>query len=298
MVRRPGRLDVVATPIGNLEDLSARARAAFAGADVVAAEDTRHTGQLLATLGISRPLVSVHDHNEAQRIEGLLERLARGEVIALASDAGTPLVSDPGSALVARVAAAGFEVRPIPGPCAVIAALSVSGLPTERFVFEGFLPARAGERRTRLAALALEPRTLVLFEAPHRIRETLVDVVAAFGPQRRAALARELTKAFESVYRGALGELESLARGDPNVERGELTLVIEGAPASSPEEHDGGLLERALELLLRELPPSRAAALAAQLSGAPRSVAYARAVALQRGRAAPGAGNPEDAGKG
>ena len=289
MVHRPGRLDVVATPIGNLADLSSRAREALAGADVVAAEDTRHTGQLLAALGLSRPLISVHEHNEMQRVDGLLERLARGEVIALASDAGTPLVSDPGSELVARAAAAGFEVRPIPGPCAVIAALSVSGLPTDRFVFEGFLPAKAGERRTRLAALAREPRTLVLFEAPHRIRETLADLVMAFGGDRRGALARELTKAFESVYRGTLAELEAVARSDANVERGELTLVIAGDRPAEPVDHDAALLGRALELLLKELPPGRAAGIAAQLAGAPRSVAYARAIALRK---------PEDEGKG
>ncbi len=280
MVRRPGRLDVVATPIGNLADLSGRARAAFEGADVVAAEDTRHTGALLSALGLARPMVSLHEHNEAERLEALLERLARGEVVALASDAGTPLVSDPGAALVAGAAAAGFEVRPIPGPCAVIAALSVSGLATDRFVFEGFLPARAAERRARLASLAHETRTLVLFEAPHRIREALADLARAFGPERRAALARELTKAFETVYRGTLGELVTRAESDPNVERGEITLVVEGAPEREPEVHDAALLERALGLLLKELPASRAAAIAAQLSGAARSVAYARAVAL------------------
>jgi 16S rRNA (cytidine1402-2'-O)-methyltransferase len=282
LVRRPGRLDVVATPIGNLADLSPRAREALAAADVVAAEDTRHTGQLLAALGIARPLVSLHEHNEAGRIESLLERLARGEVIALASDAGTPLISDPGAQLVARAVAAGFAVRPIPGPSAVIAALSVSGLATERFAFEGFLPARAAERRTRLAALAAEPRTLVLFEAPHRIRATLDDLLEVFGGTRRAAVARELTKAFETVYRGSLAELVAQAAAEPNLERGEITLVIEGATPAMPVAHDAALLEKVVGLLARELPPGRAAAIAAQITGAPRSAAYALAVARSR----------------
>ncbi|MGH8220646.1 MAG: 16S rRNA (cytidine(1402)-2'-O)-methyltransferase, partial [Steroidobacteraceae bacterium] len=226
-----GRLEVIATPIGNLDDVSGRARDSLARADLIAAEDTRRTRGLLQALGLSRPLISLHEHNETRRAAELIERLEAGEVIALVSDAGTPLVSDPGAVLVRAAIAAGIEVRPIPGPSAVIAALAGAGLPSERFCFEGFLPARGAERRERLAALAGEERTLVLFEAPHRIADALVELATTFGAERPAALARELTKAHETFYRGTLGELAARAREDTNMERGEITLVIAGAPA-------------------------------------------------------------------
>ena len=274
VTRSRGRLDVVATPIGNLADLSPRGREALAGADLVAAEDTRHTGQLLATLGIARPLISLHAHNETRRVAELIERLQAGAIIALASDAGTPLISDPGSALVAGAVAAGVEVRAIPGPSAVIAALSVAGLPSERFAFEGFLPAKAGARRARLTALVAEPRTLVFFEAPHRIQPSLADFVTAFGAERRAAVCRELTKTFESIYRGSLQELAGLAQSEVHLARGELTLVVAGAPAAAPGVYDAPLLERAVALLAKELAPGKAASVAAQLCGAPRAAAY------------------------
>lgn len=276
-----GRLDVVATPIGNLSDLSPRAQEVLAAADVIAAEDTRHTRTLLQAMGISRPLVSLHAHNESNRVPELLARLAAGESIALVSDAGTPLLSDPGYELVSEAARAGAEVRAVPGPSAITAALAVAGLPTDRFCFEGFLPARASERRARLAALASEQRTLVFFEAPHRIAECLTDLVAAFGAERPAAVARELTKAHETTYRGTLGHLAELARSEANFERGEITIVVRGA-AQSGDRVDAGLLERAVSLLVRELPPGRAAALAAQLVGARRSDAYALAMRLAR----------------
>ena len=275
-----GRLDVIATPIGNIGDLSPRARECLAIATLVLAEDTRRTSTLLAACGISRPLLSLHDHNEAGRVEALLERLARGEVLALVSDAGTPLLSDPGFILVRAVAAAGFEVHSIAGPSAVTAALAVAGLPTDRFVFEGFLPARPGERSAALARLAQEPRTLVLFEAPHRIAATLQQLSDAFGAGRSAVIARELTKVHESIYRGTLAELAALAHTDADVERGEITLVIAGAPALS--EGDAALLARALPLLLKSLPPARAAAIGAQLSGVPRAAAYQQAQRLAR----------------
>ncbi len=278
-----GRLDVVATPIGNLADLSPRAREALASADLVAAEDTRRTGLLLGSLGLSRPLVSLHEHNEAERIGRLLGAMQAGQVVALVSDAGTPLLSDPGFALVRAAAAAGIEVRPIPGVSAITAALSIAGLPTDRFAFEGFLPARAAERRRVLGQLAGETRTLVWFEAPHRIAQTLADLLAAFGPQRRAVLTRELTKTYESIYRGTLAELATLARTDADLARGELTLIVEGAARAA--EGDAKLLAQALPLLLKDLPPARAAAIAAQLSGVPRAEAYRQALAL-------GAGNP------
>ena len=271
-----GRLQVVATPIGNLADLSARAREALSSADVIAAEDTRRTRVLLRAIGIAKPLVSLHEHNESQRTPELLARLAAGETIALVSDAGTPLLSDPGLELVQRAARAGFEVHAIPGPSAITSALAVAGLPTDRFCFEGFLPSRERERRTALAALAHEPRTLVFFEAPHRILRTLADMAAEFGAERPAAVARELTKAHETIYRGTLQELLARAQAEENFQRGEITLVVHGATAPTAGV-DGQLLRRTVELLAQELPPGRVAAIAAQLTGATRAAAYALA---------------------
>ena len=280
-----GRLEVVATPIGNLGDLTPRARAALEGADLIAAEDTRRTGTLLAAIGISGKLVSLHEHNEEQRIASLLSELKAGKIVALVSDAGTPLLSDPGYALVRAAVSAGIDIRAIPGVSAVTAALSIAGLPTDRFVFEGFLPARASERRLALARLATETRTLVFFEAPHRIVAVLADLAQVFGAERRAVVARELTKLHEAVYRGTLEELRAVAAAEPNLARGEITLLIEGA--ASPEEQgvDRALLVRALKALLAELPPARAAALAAQITGVKRSEAYALAQRLRSGPA-------------
>jgi 16S rRNA (cytidine1402-2'-O)-methyltransferase len=269
----PGRLQVVATPIGNLSDLSARARQALEEADLIAAEDTRHTLGMLQAIGVSKPMVSLHAYNEGQRVPDLLQRLGAGDVIALVSDAGTPLLSDPGFELVSAAAGAGFEVRVIPGPSAITAALAVAGLPTSRFCFEGFLPSRSRERRTELARLARETRTLVFFEAPHRIAETLADLVSEFGGERRAVVARELTKTHETIYRGKLSELAQQAVNDANFQRGEITLVVSGAE-DVPSAVDSQLLKRAVELLAKELPPGRAASLAAQLTGASRSEAY------------------------
>jgi 16S rRNA (cytidine1402-2'-O)-methyltransferase len=282
-----GRLAVISTPIGNLGDLSPRARDELAAADLVAAEDTRRTGQLLTTLGLSRPLLSLHEHNEGERIEELLGRLRAGARIALVSDAGTPLLSDPGFELVRRVSGENIAVVAVPGPSAITAALSIAGLPTERFTFEGFLPARLGERRARLAELAMESRTLVFFEAPHRIAEALEDLVAAFGATRRAAVARELTKVFETVYRGTLAELAELARSDANFTRGEITVVIEGAKRAA-ENAPAAALDAALGVLLAEMPPSKAAALAARLTGAKRNAAYERALELAALASPPG----------
>ncbi|HET8691979.1 MAG TPA: 16S rRNA (cytidine(1402)-2'-O)-methyltransferase [Steroidobacteraceae bacterium] len=275
----PGVLYVVATPIGNIGDISARAREILAGASAVAAEDTRHSGRLLRELGIERPLVSLHEHNERARVAEILARLRAGERIALISDAGTPLVSDPGYLLVSAAAEAGIDVVPVPGPSAVIAALSASGLPCDRFCFEGFLPARAAARRRRLAELAAEPRTLVLFEAPHRIAECLADLATALGPARRACVAREITKRFETFYRGRLGELAERAQSDPALARGESVVVVEGAPEAEPS---AARLDETLAILLRHLPPSAAAAAAASLTGLRRGDAYARALALSR----------------
>jgi 16S rRNA (cytidine1402-2'-O)-methyltransferase len=277
-----GRLAVISTPIGNLGDLSPRARDELAGAELIAAEDTRRTGQLLTTLGLSRPLVSLHEHNERERIDELLEKLRGGARIALVSDAGTPLLSDPGFELVRRVAQEGISVIAVPGPSAITAALSIAGLPTGRFSFEGFLPARLAERRARLAELAVETRTQVFFEAPHRIAESLEDMGAAFGATRRAAVARELTKVFETVYRGSLAELAAIARSDANFARGEITVVVEGAPSAPVEEGARITLDAALRALLPELAPSKAAAVAARLTGAKRNDAYALALQLSK----------------
>jgi 16S rRNA (cytidine1402-2'-O)-methyltransferase len=274
-----GVLYVVATPIGNMSDISARAREILASVGAVAAEDTRHSGRLLRELGLERPLVSLHEHNERARLAELIGRLRAGESIALVSDAGTPLVSDPGYLLVAAAIEAGIVVTPIPGPSAAIAALSAAGLPCDRFCFEGFLPARAAARRQRLAELAAETRTLVVYEAPHRIAECLVDLVAACGEARRACVARELTKRFETFYRGSLGELAERAKTDADIARGEAVILIEGAPQAEPGAAE---LDVTLQVLLRHLPPSAAAAAAASLTGVRRNDAYARALAITR----------------
>lgn len=282
---KPGRLYVVATPIGNLGDLGVRARETLQSCDLIAAEDTRRTGMLLNAFGIAKPMLSLHVHNEDARTAALMERLRAGASIALVSDAGTPAISDPGFELVRGCAAAGIEVISVPGPCALIAALSIAGLPTDRFCFEGFLPARRAARRARLDELALEPRTLVLYEAPHRIRETLEDCAARLGGTRRAAVAREMTKVHETVYRGALDELAARAAREPQLERGEIVLVIAGAEApgaadSGPDGH-GGALDRVLAPLLAELPLKQAAHLAARIAAVRDNEAYKRALELK-----------------
>ena len=274
-----GVLYVVATPIGNMGDISARAREILAGVGAVAAEDTRHSGRLLRELGLERPLVSLHEHNERARLGELIARLRSGESIALVSDAGTPLVSDPGYLLVAAAIEAGIMVSPVPGANAAIAALSASGLPCERFSFEGFLPARAAARRRRLAELAAEPRTLVLYEAPHRLVECLDDLVAACGENRRACIAREITKRFETFYRGSLGELAARAKSDADLTRGESVILVEGVADAEPT---AAQLDETLAVLLRHLPPSAAAAAAASLTGVRRNDAYARALVLTK----------------
>jgi 16S rRNA (cytidine1402-2'-O)-methyltransferase len=278
-----GRLQVVATPIGNMGDVSARARQALASAAAVAAEDTRHTGALLQALGIARPLLSLHAHNETRRVPEILARLTAGETIALVSDAGTPLLSDPGYELVKAATDAGIDVEAIPGPCAITTALAVAGLPVSRFCFEGFPPARERERRAHFSSLAQEPRTLVFFEAPHRIAATLSDLAAELGGERRAAVARELTKAHETLYRGTLAELAQRAAAEDNFRRGEITLVVSGATPGTAGV-DTALLRRTVDLLSKELSPSRAAAIAAQLTGATRAEAYA--LLQQRGASA------------
>lgn len=278
----PGRLYVVATPIGNLGDFSPRARETLAGCGLIAAEDTRHTGLLLKHFGIETPQLSLHDHNETSRILEILARLRQGVSVALVSDAGTPAISDPGFELVRAAAAEGFEVRSVPGACAAIAALSIGALPTDRFCFEGFLAARGAARRRHLESLRSETRTLVLYESPHRIADTLADCAEAFGSERAATVVRETTKLHESVYRGSLADLAAAAQSDEHMGRGEIVLLIAGAPPPESAQGDA-LLERALQVLLKEMPLKQAARLAAQISGARDNEAYKRALALKEG---------------
>lgn len=276
---RVGRLWVVATPIGNLEDLAPRAQRVLVEVDLVAAEDTRHTGKLLARLGVSRPLLSLHEHNESARVAQILDRMRQGQDVALVSDAGTPLVSDPGFRLVRAVRQAGFEVFPIPGPSAAIAALSVAGLPSDRFWFEGFLPASGSARRQRLELLLALPVTVICYESSHRIR-ALADDLAALAPDREMALAREISKQFEEHFFGEASALSAWLDADVNRLRGEFVVVLGGQPevvrggeaAWTPEQ------EQLLKVLLDDLPLKQAVGLASRLTGLPRNRVYARAL--------------------
>ena len=281
MTAGAGVLYVVATPIGNLADWSARAVSVLRVAHTVYAEDTRHSQTLLNHHDIRTPLRSLHEHNEQQRVAELAGLLSQGETLALISDAGTPLISDPGFKLVRELRGQGFRVSPLPGPCALIAALSCAGLPTDRFSFEGFLPAKNGPRRERLQALKDDPRTLVFYEAPHRILETLQDAAAIFGAERQAVLARELTKTFETFLDGSLSELATRVEQDSDQQRGEIVLMISGA---AERDVDAGEqeAERVLNLLLPELPLSRAVAVAEQLTGLPHKPLYKKALALKK----------------
>jgi len=280
-----GRLYVVATPIGNLGDLSPRARAVLADCALIAAEDTRHTGILLKAFDIATPQLSLHDHNEATRAIEIIARLREGKSVALVSDAGTPAISDPGFELVRAVAAAGIDIIAIPGPCAAIAALSIGALPTDRFCFEGFLPARGAARRQRLKALDKESRTLVVYESPHRVRETLEDCVTVFGETRAATVVREATKLHETTYRGSLLELLQKSKSDADFARGEIVLLIGGAPqmsAGAADAEASAELDKVLTALLAELPLKQAARLAAQITGARDNEAYKRALFLKQ----------------
>jgi 16S rRNA (cytidine1402-2'-O)-methyltransferase len=286
-IEAAGRLYVVATPIGNLGDMSPRAREILQTCSLIAAEDTRHTGVLLKHFGIVTPQLSLHDHNERQRASEIIERLQQGARVALVSDAGTPAISDPGFELTRAVAAAGFPIIAVPGPCAAIAALSIAGLPTDRFCFEGFLPARGAARRKRLQALKQEARTVVLYEAPHRVRETLEDCATAFGAERDAVVVREITKMHEATYRGSLRELTARALSDSDFGRGELVLMLAGAAQTAADEErgadgHGGALDRVLMPLLAELPLKQAARLAAQITETRDNEAYKRALQLKQ----------------
>ncbi|MBD8525048.1 16S rRNA (cytidine(1402)-2'-O)-methyltransferase [Pseudomarimonas arenosa] len=269
----PGTLYVVATPIGNLGDLSPRAVQTLRGADVICAEDTRHSRPLLQQFGIDTPLLALHDHNEQAQAPALVERLRQGQALALISDAGTPLISDPGFRLVRAVREAGLKVSPVPGPSAVITALSAAGIASDRFLFEGFLPNKGAARRQRLSDLAALEASLVFYESSHRICESLADLESVFG-DRRMALARELTKRFETILDGSIAEVRARVEADADQQRGEFVLIVEGVADRSAAQLAEG--RRLMTLLSPHLPPSQAARLAAEISGAPRKALYAR----------------------
>jgi 16S rRNA (cytidine1402-2'-O)-methyltransferase len=278
-----GVLFVVATPIGNLGDLSPRARDTLRDAQWLLAEDTRHTAQLLHACAIERPpgrTVSLHEHNERGSVVRLVTQMQQGATIALVSDAGTPLVSDPGAALVRAAIDAGIELVSVPGPCAAIAALTLAGLPADRFAFEGFLPAKHAARVAMLRTLAHESRTLVFYEAPHRLRESLDDLAEVLGADRAAAVLREITKRFESAYRGTLGALATQCARDTDMSRGEIVLVVAGV--QQPSAPDAAAVDALLGALLDELPASQAARIAARVTGRPRKELYERALSLGR----------------
>ena len=265
-------LYIVATPIGNLGDITSRAIQVLQAVDLIAAEDTRHSRRLFQQFAIDTPCFAYHEFSDRGAQERVLTRLAQGEAVALVSDAGTPLISDPGFRLVRDVQEAGFRVVPVPGACAAIAALCVSGLPTDRFVFEGFLSAKAGARAARLLELAAEASTTIFYEAPHRIVDSLQAMVEAFGGDREAVLAREITKAYETVRRAPLAELAGFVAADSNQQRGEIVLVVAGKPAGQPEldARLAGLLQR----LAQEMPGKRAAAIVAEFSGLKKNQLY------------------------
>jgi 16S rRNA (cytidine1402-2'-O)-methyltransferase len=270
-------LYVVATPIGNLEDITPRALRILESVALIAAEDTRHSGRLLSHFNIKTPMIAVHDHNERQQQQKIIEKLQQGKDIALISDAGTPLISDPGFILVREVRAAGFQVAPVPGCCALVAALCAAGVPSDRFAFEGFPPAKSQQRLNYYAARANETRTLMFYESPHRIIDSLKDIVTAFGSERSIVLARELTKTFETFLGGTAEEVLAQVEADPNQRKGEFVLMIEGAP-----EQDDSLLDprssEVLDILLDELSVKQASALAARITGVKKKVLYQAAL--------------------
>ncbi len=273
-----GTLFVVATPIGNLEDMSPRARQTLVEVDLIAAEDTRHTGRLLSHLGVKTPQFAMHDHNEEKAASSLITELQSGKSVALVSDAGTPLLSDPGYRLVQAAHESGIAVSPIPGPSAMTAALSVCGLPTDRFCFEGFTPSKAGARLKRLRELAQEPRTMVFFESVHRIDDCLKDMLEAFGDDRPAFLGREISKLHEQCLSTTVGDLaERVAQGGITL-KGEFVIVVGGAATPTGPGFD---IDRLLLELDEALPPKRAAAIAAKVSGEKRNALYQRLLDLK-----------------
>jgi len=273
-------LYIVATPIGNLSDMSARAIEVLKEVAVIAAEDTRHSGHLLQHFSINTPMISVHEHNEQQRCETVLSRLQKGESVALISDAGTPLISDPGYRLVSYMREHGMNVVPIPGSCALIAALSASGLPSDRFAFEGFLPPKQGARKQVLENLANESRTLIFYESPRRLQASLTDMLEIFGEQRQVCLAREITKLHETITTQTLADLLAWVSSDHYQQKGECVVLVEGVKQQL--DSDDAEVNRILALLLKELPVKKAAAMAASLLDVSKNKAYDMALKLQQ----------------
>jgi len=277
-----GTLYIVATPIGNLDDLSPRAVKVLSEVAVIAAEDTRHSGRLLQHLGVNKPLLALHDHNERGRVQSVLERLAAGSDVALISDAGTPLISDPGYVLVREARSEGIRVSPIPGPCALVAALSAAGLPTDRFLFVGFLPAKRAGRRSALEELRKDTATLVFYESPHRILDTVADMAEILGSGREIVLGREITKAFETFYSGEAAEVLVELTEDPHGSRGEFVVMVRGAEKAESGLMAGALdVERLLSLLMAEMPLKKAAKIASELTGLGKNELYQRALELK-----------------
>lgn len=274
-------LYIVPTPIGNLGDITQRALAVLGSVDLIAAEDTRHTGLLLQHFAISAKMYPLHDHNEQQKAEHLLVKLQSGQSIALVSDAGTPLINDPGYHLVRRCREAGIRVVPLPGACAAIAALSAAGLPSDKFCYEGFLPAKTKSRKDALQALIEEPRTLIFYESTHRLLDSLQDMVEVWGPNRYVVLAREITKTWENIRGDAVGALLDWVKEDETRKRGEMVLIVEGHKVDSEALPAEAL--RTLALLQKELPLKKAASLAAEIHGVKKNALYKYALDQQEG---------------
>ncbi len=270
-------LYIVATPIGNLADMTGRAIEVLKSVDLIAAEDTRHSGRLLQHFGIGTRMMSYHDFSEDYRVDSLLEKLSSGLSVALISDAGTPLISDPGYRLVVRARAAGITVVPVPGVCALTTALSVAGLPSDRFAFEGFVSSKRASRVKQFEEWLPEARTMIFYESPHRILECVEDMLTVFGPDRHVVLCRELTKTFETIHGDNLGDLLPWMQNDSNQQRGEFVVLIKGAEAPKSEEVDAEAL-RVLGILLEDLSVKQAASLAARITGVKKNLLYQRAL--------------------
>lgn len=269
-----GILYIVATPIGNLQDITQRALDTFAQVDLIAAEDTRHSGLLLSHYGIKKPFFALHDHNEQEKAHILVEKLKQGSNIALISDAGTPLISDPGFHLVRQCREVGIRVVPLPGACAAITALCVSGIASDRFCFEGFLPAKSKARKDKLENIAEEDRTLIFYESTHRILDTLEDMQSVLGEERYIVLAREITKTWETITGNTIKNLREWLLEDPNRTKGEMVLIVEGKPKSDNNDEISPQAVKALELITEELPLKKAAAIVAELYGYKKNALY------------------------
>lgn len=275
-----GALYIIATPLGNLQDMSLRAIKTLQTVNLIAAEDTRHSLPLLQHFSIKTPVISLHEHNENERINSLLDRLQQGESIAVICDAGTPLISDPGYGLVREARRLNIAVVPVPGPCAAIAALSASGLPTDRFVFEGFLPKKLNLRKERLARLKEEASTMIFYEAPHRILAFIQELRSVFGDTRLGVIARELTKVYETIHQGTLAELDQWIRSDPNQERGEIVVLVEGKRLEK-RNLETEQQEYILKVLLETLPLKQAVSIAATITGAKKNLIYSLALKIK-----------------